>query len=85
MYKRQDKYSGFGLGADDYITKPFMPKELIFRLNAVLRRCYKEDKVTYPNTVISADIRVNCKALYDCPIDFPESNKPSIFRGTIDL
>lgn len=39
----QDKYSGFGLGADDYITKPFMPKELIFRLNAVLRRCYKED------------------------------------------
>lgn len=22
----QDKYSGFGLGADDYITKPFMPK-----------------------------------------------------------
>lgn len=39
----QDKYSGFGLGADDYITKPIMPKELIFRLNAVLRRCYKED------------------------------------------
>ena len=39
----QDKYSGFGLGADDYITKPFMPKELIFRLNAVLRRCYRED------------------------------------------
>ena len=28
----QDKYSGFGLGADDYITKPFMPKELIDRL-----------------------------------------------------
>ncbi len=38
----QDKYSGSRLGADDYITKPFMPKELIFRLNAVLRRCYKE-------------------------------------------
>lgn len=39
----QDKYSGFGLGADDYITKPFLPKEFIFRLNAVLRRCYKEE------------------------------------------
>ena len=39
----QDKHSGFGLGADDYITKPSMPKELIFRLNAVLRRCYRED------------------------------------------
>ena len=38
-----DKITGLTLGADDYITKPFMPKELIFRLNAVLRRCYKED------------------------------------------
>lgn len=39
----QDKYSGFGLGADDYITKPFLPKELIFRLIAVLRRSYKKE------------------------------------------
>ena len=31
------------LTAKDDITKPFMPKELVFRLNAVLRRCYKED------------------------------------------
>ena len=43
----QDKYSGFGLGADDYITKPFMPKELVFRLNAVLRRCYKAVSYTH--------------------------------------
>lgn len=42
----QDKYSGFGMGADDYITKPFMPKELIFRLNAVLRRCYTTYRIT---------------------------------------
>ena len=39
----QTKIDLLKLGADDYITKPFMPKELIFRLNAVLRRCYKED------------------------------------------
>ena len=31
---------GLGLGADDYITKPFLPKELTLRLAAVLRRTY---------------------------------------------
>lgn len=55
----QDKYSGFGLGADDYITKPFLPKEFIFRLNAVLRRCYKEE-----NSLIE---------LHACKIDLPNA------------
>lgn len=34
---------GLGLGADDYITKPFLPQELLLRLRAVLRRVYRED------------------------------------------
>ncbi|MDY6147318.1 MAG: response regulator transcription factor, partial [Peptoniphilaceae bacterium] len=38
-----DKLSGLGLGADDYISKPFMPQELLLRIFAVLRRTYKED------------------------------------------
>ena len=38
-----DKLSGLGLGADDYIVKPFLPQELLLRIYAVLRRCYKED------------------------------------------
>ena len=36
-----DKFRGFGLGADDYIVKPFLPKELIYRVIAILRRSYK--------------------------------------------
>ena len=35
-----DKFRGFGLGADDYVVKPFLPKELLFRVMAILRRCY---------------------------------------------
>lgn len=39
----EDKFRGFGLGADDYMVKPFLPKELIFRITAILRRSYKEE------------------------------------------
>lgn len=36
-----DKLVGLGLGADDYITKPFLMKELIYRITALLRRAYQ--------------------------------------------
>jgi DNA-binding response OmpR family regulator len=38
-----DKLAGLGLGADDYIVKPFLPQELLLRVYAILRRCYKEE------------------------------------------
>lgn len=39
-----DKVTGFELGADDYLPKPYEPKELILRINAILRRMTKENK-----------------------------------------
>jgi len=38
MTTDQDKLTGLGLGADDYVTKPFSPRELAARVRAVLRR-----------------------------------------------
>ncbi|MBS6395959.1 MAG: response regulator transcription factor [Clostridiales bacterium] len=35
-----DRLFGLGLGADDYITKPFLPDELLLRMNAILKRTY---------------------------------------------
>lgn len=37
----EDRLRGLGLGADDYITKPFLPKELLLRVAAVLKRVYR--------------------------------------------
>jgi len=36
--QEEDKVSGLDAGADDYVTKPFSPRELLARINAVLRR-----------------------------------------------
>lgn len=37
------RLKGLGLGADDYITKPFLPEELLLRVRAVLKRTYRID------------------------------------------
>jgi DNA-binding response OmpR family regulator len=36
----EDRLLGLGLGADDYMTKPFLPRELVLRLHAILNRTY---------------------------------------------
>jgi DNA-binding response OmpR family regulator len=41
-----DRIVGLELGADDYVTKPFSPRELVARLRAVLRRCTGGPEVT---------------------------------------
>ncbi|ANY76094.1 DNA-binding response regulator [Paenibacillus ihbetae] len=41
----EDRLLGLGLGADDYIVKPFLPRELILRLFAILKRVYAANVV----------------------------------------
>lgn len=40
----EDKLRGFDVGADDYLTKPFNPRELVARVRAILRRVEGEDE-----------------------------------------
>ena len=41
----EERVAGFALGADDYVVKPFSPKELIYRVKAVLKRLQKKDLI----------------------------------------
>ena len=59
MAERSDKIRGLDLGADDYITKPFGPEELLARVRAVLRRV-EFTEVTEANRVFRAgDLEVD--------------------------
>jgi two-component system, OmpR family, phosphate regulon response regulator PhoB len=42
--EEEDMIAGLDSGADDYVTKPFSPRELLARINAVLRRTLPEDE-----------------------------------------
>lgn len=54
-----DKLLGFELGVDDYVVKPFSPKELMARVKVVLERTYKEKKKTleYEGLVVDVEGR----------------------------
>lgn len=77
--EEENRISGLGLGADDYITKPFSPREVVARVRAVLRRTNAEmgplaDVVAYDNGLtidnIQHEIRINGKMVPLTPTEF---------------
>ena len=54
-----DKINGFELGIDDYVVKPFSPKELMLRIEAIMKRLSRkssvEDNAKKPNVVVELD------------------------------
>lgn len=86
--EESDRLAGFELGVDDYICKPFSPKEVVARVNALLRRSKGEirnstaprialDRATYSASV--ADRRVGLTALEFEMLDVLMSNPGRIF------
>ena len=50
----KDKILGLDIGADAYITKPFNPEELVARVNAIIRRCSKNNVLSEKAGLIKA-------------------------------
>lgn len=59
--EEDDRLTGLDLGADDYVSKPFSPRELVARVNAVLRRSSKavEKREEYGAEVTAGDIAID--------------------------
>lgn len=55
-----DKIIGLELGSDDYVTKPYSPKELVLRVNKLINRIYKEtsSNLLYESYIIDPKKRI---------------------------
>ena len=65
--EESDKLVGLELGADDYVTKPFSPRELVARARAVLRRSQSEQMVLHVNYEFG-NIKLNTAAR-ECKVE----------------
>ncbi len=57
--EESDRVVGLSLGADDYVTKPFSPRELVLRVQSVLRRASRSAEPAAPETLTDGDLVVD--------------------------
>jgi DNA-binding response OmpR family regulator len=78
-----DRITGLELGADDYVTKPFSPRELVLRVNALMRRWRSDhsDRGRLGNGLPGARRRRAIDRGLRCPPICPGITQPADFPG----
>lgn len=78
--EQEDRIEGFELGADDYLTKPFSPRELVLRARAILRRVSETDSMSGGRVLRAGPLRLDVES-HRAAIDGDEVNlTPTEFR-----
>jgi DNA-binding response OmpR family regulator len=80
----EERVAGFALGADDYVVKPFSPRELAFRVKSVLKRFEKrdlagEDPMSFNNSTLVVDGRNYTVTRKGLPIRFTSTEFKVLF------
>jgi DNA-binding response OmpR family regulator len=75
--EESDRVAGLELGADDYIVKPFSPRELVARIRAVLRRTQRPEK---PAIIRVGELEINGEAMSICVGGHLVSTTPTEYR-----
>jgi two-component system phosphate regulon response regulator PhoB len=57
-----DRVVGFEVGADDYVPKPFSPRELVLRVEAILRRTIPREDTEGPQEIVLGDLVIDVPA-----------------------
>ena len=79
-YSEEDRLAGLDLGADDYITKPYSPRELCARVRAVLRRVARQDGEEQGAVIKYGDVTIDREQRAAAIADRELSLTPTEFR-----
>ncbi len=82
--EEQDRIRGLSLGADDYLTKPFSPAELVLRVGAILRRSGNIPAAS-ADSVIIGPLRIDRAAMTVLVEDRPVELTPTEFKLLLTL
>lgn len=82
-----DKIIGLELGSDDYITKPYSPKELVLRCKNIIKRVYKEEEkniISYESYTIDLDKRIVKEGMQEIKLTTLEFDLVTLFASNIN-